>query len=484
VFDLSNVGPDFNGTNEMSIAIIDRFSKHHSATFEVHVICSKDSFRFHKLDRNEGICRHDTDFVPPATFTIGVRLGQPFSVHAVSTLEHLAPINVFGMLDTIADDCGYLSATQQLEILWGHVARHANGLFFNSKFSERTFLARFPDAIRASTYARLLPTKLGEYKKTPEMVSPNHVLIMGNHFAHKASDDTAVILSSSFPTSQFVVIGGKCGVASNVRTYKAGTLDESRMASLYNQASVVVLPSYVEGFGFGLLHALAAKKVVVARDIPATREILATYEKYSGIFLYSDNNDIIRALKLAMTADSSEVEDRDADDWDAWVDGFASFCKTLVDEEGIFDRVLRRIRDADLIRKSELLDRLRAEASPGLTATPIQNPTADTAIEKNGAIADPHGRRWQPARHVKHLLDLDGEAFVYCAYVTIFKRLPDSDGLVNYLSELQAGVSKIQILSRLRNSSECRRSRHSLAGYRRAAIGARVRHALGFSSLT
>jgi len=107
---------------------------------------------------------------------------------------------------------------------------------------------------------------------------------VGNHFAHKASDATAEILKVAFPTLQFVVMGSENGVSKNVRKYKAGTLSEKQMESLYEQASIVVLPSYVEGFGFGLLHALAARKVVVARDIPATREILATYNRYSGVF--------------------------------------------------------------------------------------------------------------------------------------------------------------------------------------------------------
>ena len=335
-----------------------------------------------------------------------------------------------------------------------------------------------------SRYARLLPTKLAEYEKAVGPVSTNHVLIVGNHFAHKASDNTAAILSSSFPTHRFIVMGSENGVANNVRTYKAGTLDEQQMESLYSRASIVILPSYVEGFGFGLLHALAARKVVVARDIAATREILATYKKCRGVFLYSDNNDIVRAFKLAMTTDASEVDDGDAEDWHVWVDGFANFCVALADHDDVFDQTMRRIRAGDLLRKSELSERLLAVAPAEPAAAGSKNGITSSAIDKNGAIADLHGRQWHPARHVNHLLNLEGEAFVYSAYVTIFKRLPDSDGLVNYLSELQSGISKIEILSRLRNSSECRQSGHSLAGYWWAAIGARVRHALDFSGLT
>jgi GT2 family glycosyltransferase len=481
VFDLSALGMHFNGTNEMSIAIIDRFYERHASTFEISVICSPNVFRFHKLDRHLGIRRHDIDFVTSKSFAIGVQLGQPFSVHAISVLEDLAVINVFGMLDTIADDCGYLSVTNVLDSLWGHISRHANGLFFNSKFSEQTFLARYPDAKHVTKYSRLLPTKLNEYEKKGSLHAGDHVLIVGNHFAHKASDATAEILKVAFPTLQFVVMGSENGVSKNVRKYKAGTLSEKQMESLYEQASIVVLPSYVEGFGFGLLHALAARKVVVARDIPATREILATYNRYSGVFLYMDNGEIVSAMNLATAEDVSHVNDDGAEGWDVWVDGFANFCAMLVDEQDIFDRAWRRILAGDLLKKAELLDRLQATPRPTITA-PRPNSANDEGIEEVGAIADAHGRQWRPARNVRHLLNLDGEDFVYSAYVTVFNRLPDSDGLVNYLKELQSGISKIAIVSRLRNSSEWQQSGSSIAGYWSAVIRARLRDVLGVGS--
>jgi hypothetical protein len=231
----------------------------------------------------------------------------------------------------------------------------------------------------------------------------------------------------------------------------------------------------VEGFGFGLVHALAARKVVVARDIPATREILATYKKYRGVFLYSDEGDIVRALKLAMIENSSHVNDEGTEGWSDWVDGFASFCASLVDQEDIFERASRRIYAGDLLRKAELLDRLQA-AAPFSTVPASPKGTDEARIDKNGAIVDAQGRQWQPVRHVKHLLSLDGEDFVYCAYVTLFNRLPDSDGLVNYLTELQSGTSKIQIVARLRNSSEWQRSGNSIAGYWREVIRTRLRY--------
>jgi GT2 family glycosyltransferase len=477
-FDLSAVGPYFNGTNEMSVAIIDAFYERHASMFEISVICPEDTFEFHKLDRHEGLRRHEADAQTLERFAIGVQLGQPFSVRAISLLEDLAVVNIFGMLDTIAEDCGYLSITHRLETIWGHAARHANGLFFNSKFSERSVLARYPDAKQLSKYARLLPTKLSCYKKASSGGVAEHVLVMGNHFAHKASEATAEILKAAFPTTQFAVLGNRDQVSRNVRTYRSGTLSEEQMESLYTRASVVVLPSHVEGFGLGLIHALAARKVVVARDIPATREILSTYRGISGVFLYRNDATIVSALELAMNEHASQVNDDGAESWDDWVDGFAKFCLKLLAQDDLFGRMVRRMQAGDILRKSDMFERLQA-TSPALR--PVATCGAPLSADNAGAstITDAHGRRWLPAGHVKELLHLDGEEFVNRAYVTLFRRLPDSEGLVNYLTELQSGVSKLEIISRLRQSTEGRKYAHPLTGYRSIVMRTRVRSLLG-----
>jgi GT2 family glycosyltransferase len=473
VFDLSSVGPNFNGTNEMGMAIIEGLCERHASRFEINVICTPEAFKFHKLDRHEGIRRHNVDLETPEKFAIGVQIGQPFTVHAISVLEDLAVVNIFGMLDTIANDCGHLAITHQLDALWSHVARYANGLFYNSKFSEQVFDARFPDAKRLSKYARLLPTKLSGYKKAADATATEHVLIMGNHFAHKASDTTAEILRAAFPTIQFVVLGKQSRVSGNVRTYRAGTLSDKQMGSLYTRASIVVLPSHVEGFGLGLVHALAAGKVVVARDIPATREILATYKRFSGVFLYAHDSDLMRAVRLAMNETASHVEDDGAESWHEWVDGFADFSARLLEQNDLFSRLVGRIQSGDSLRRSELLDRLQQSAPPRAIETTGNAAGAHLNSNKK-LIEDEHGRKWLPVRQIKRLLSLEGEEFVYSTYVTILNRLPDSDGLVNYLTELQSGISKLEIIARLRNSSEGRKTRMPLTGYRREVLQSHV----------
>jgi hypothetical protein len=375
------------------------------------------------------------------------------------------------MLDTIAEDCGYLSIAYQLELLWGHVTRHANGLFFNSQFSEQALLSRYPDAKHLPRYTRLLPTKLSCYQKHQDATACEHVLIVGNHFAHKASDATASVLADAFPDIQFVVLGKHTAVHRNVRAYRSGELDGRLIESLYARASIIVLPSYVEGFGFGLVHALAARKAVVARDIPATREIVATYDQVSGLHLYSDDIELVRALRSAMSEDGSAVTSVAAQGWEEWVDGLAAFCKQLLATDRLFDCLVRRISSADLLGKALAYDALQEKDGKQHASDSIAANVAQDSSQI--AIVDGFGREWRPIRTASELLALDSAEFICSAYVTLFRRLPEPDGLANYIEELNTGVSKLEIVSRLKNSAEGRRVSAPLAGYRQQLLRGR-----------
>jgi FkbM family methyltransferase len=74
------------------------------------------------------------------------------------------------------------------------------------------------------------------------------------------------------------------------------------------------------------------------------------------------------------------------------------------------------------------------------------------------------------AIHVNELLALDADAFVSAAYQTLLRRQTDPEGLRNYIQELNSGVSKLSVLSKLRRSEEGRRHRIALWGYRGAVL--------------
>jgi GT2 family glycosyltransferase len=447
VIDLSSLGCDYNGTNEFSVAVLSRLCERNADQFDFAALCSVSAFRFHRLDAIGNLRRLEPHVLPDERFAVAVRLAQPFDTDAIGRLAELAPINVYVMHDAIALDCGYLSIERPIEELWTHVASHATGLCYISNYSQQTFEARFNQAASLPHYTRLSSTRLADYEKK-RMEPGEHVLILGNHYAHKASDATAKMLAVAFPDIRFVVFGNGSMSCPNVASVRAGLISEEEVEQFYARARVIVLPSYVEGFGLGLVHALAAGKVVLARDIPPTREILATYRDVSGVFLYRDETEICSAMRSALEAKASHVDDSGATGWSEWADGFADFCRALAARDDLFTRCVQRLQAVDLMRRAEI-----ASSAPQV--------------------------RPRICRSVDELLGLEGEEFVNAAYWTLFNRSPDPEGKEHYLSELEAGVSKLTIVARLRYSDEGRRKQLPLAGFRRAHFAHRFRLAGG-----
>jgi Glycosyl transferases group 1/Domain of unknown function (DUF4214) len=443
----------------------------HGHIFELTVLCTAEAFKFHKLDTFGNIVRVDGS--NPGKHAIAIRLGQPFDQHHINVLESLAPINIYGMLDTIAEDCGHLSITHNLSDIWHHAASHSNGLFFISKFSESTFCTRYPDANKIPKYAQVLPTRLASYAVPPRGLSAQHVLILGNHFPHKASDVTAEILAKAFPTVQFVVLGAATFDKGNMRGYRSGTLEPETVEMLYARASVVVLPSHVEGFGFGLMHALAARKPVVARNIDATDEILKTYKRVDGVYLFNNDTEIHLALAEAMKQAHSAVDDSTAQGWDEWVDGLAELFKKTLTEKDIFSKLCNRIYAADKLRKSS-----HSEQRIALPAAISSNESTKVDLTDNAApfaagaagVNTKSATGVTAAENLQALLKYEDIQFIECAYLTLLKRPVDPQGQMTYLTMLRSGASKIQILSGIHNSPEAKEIGAELKHLREAIL--------------
>ena len=73
-----------------------------------------------------------------------------------------------------------------------------------------------------------------------------------------------------------------------------------------------------------------------------------------------------------------------------------------------------------------------------------------------------------PAANLNSLVGLQNDEFVKCAYITIFNRAPDADGLAHYLQRLQNGHPKIEILGSLYASDEARAAEVQIPWLRRA----------------
>ncbi|MAN12508.1 MAG: glycosyltransferase [Pseudomonadota bacterium] len=433
---LLSVGHHHNGTNELIMNFIRWYDSQPQEEFELHIICKRSVAEFHGIDQLQHV-RLRTDVTPG--YAVAIFFGQPFDLDQINVMEHLAPITIYGMLDVIALDCGNLRASNDVQALWSYAARNANGLFFISRFSEDTFRHRFPRRFGAQVHTRLLPTRPSAYaaRYAGLELRRDHVLVLGNHFAHKASNGSARILGDAIPSLSVVVLGkGGEDMPSNVRQLHAGVIPDVEMNEIFASSSVIILPSYYEGFGMSVMHALALGKPVVARDIPATREILDSFASVEGVFLYFNDTDLPDAVRKAVACGQSRVVEGDGIDWDDWSRDLFAFAAGLLDQPDICARLMDRIEDGDLLRR-HFAAQQGAPAPAGRSTGPVALNLAPAATVDLPAI-----------------LALDGDAFIEAFYLQILGRRADPAGLDHHRALLGSGVAKEDMLRGIMGSPE------------------------------
>lgn len=424
---LLTMGTHHNGTNELIVNVIRWLEANPPRDFDIHAICKPGVAEFHGFADFKSIWIEEK--IRP-DYALSIFFGQPFDLHIVNLMEYLAPINIYGMLDVIALDCSNLRGKDDIEPMWRHVAENADGVFFISEFSSQTFRNRFARHFRTNAYTRLLPTRLSAYREAGHGASggSDHVLVMGNHFKHKASEAVGLLLAAALPDMPIVAMGGVATRDGNLTFAASGAVPEAEMDALFANASVIVLPSHYEGFGLGLVHALSRGKPVVVRDIAPVREILETYHATEGVFLFSDDQDLPALVAEAARFGRSSADDRGAADWNDWASGFWAFAESLFDDPALMERLLRRIGSSDALK---LAHRLK---------------------DKDDIGFQPEGQVRQVS--LAALFALPDEIFVQSLYKNFLGRPADPSGLDHYVLSLRNGASKKKVTRAIMRSDE------------------------------
>lgn len=467
VVNLLSMGPAFNGTNELILNVLEHLNECATDRFNITLLARRNVASFHGFEQFDRLaCTEEVR----SKYAIAVSFGQPYDLNAVNVMEMLAPINVYGMLDVISWDCGYLRVEQQIDSLWNYVAKSANGLMYISTFSKQIFERSFPVTTKSQSYAQLLPTKVAAYAEryNNARTGARHVFIAGNHFKHKDSLRTAKQLAEALPSLQFVVLGDGSEQRGNIINLQAGNVFDEDMIGAMAESSVVVLPSYYEGFGFSIMHALALGKPVVARDIPVTREILESFGAVEGVILFKRNSDMPAAVTAAIKARKSSVDDSKAEDWRDWASGFADFLHSLPDSPDVYHLLEERITQGDVLRRifdvERRLSHLENTRQPVPEAVAIAHKAAASAAVKQipsvFALAD--------------LEAMDPGSFVDFLYEGILGRKADPSGYNHHLLLLDQGTTRRDMLKSILRSDEYTSSDRevSVSGLERpAALG-------------
>jgi glycosyltransferase involved in cell wall biosynthesis len=269
--DIRNVGAVHNGTTQGALGNL-RALRQLSPPWEVAVLSNPAAIEFHGLVE---LCRDwDLCTAPPARmFTVALRLTQPWHTQEIIDLHRAALFTAFYMLDTISWDVVY-AAPAHLDGTWSFLADVADGFLFNSAFTERRFVTRFPAAGHAARAVCHHPFAASEYVRARQRpTNGTSILVVGNDLDHKDVLRTVEVLADAFPFQPIVCFGPPSAARPGVRVCRSGRLSDDEVHQMYADASLVVLPSFYEGFGFPIVTGLAYGKTVVARRSDLLTEI-------------------------------------------------------------------------------------------------------------------------------------------------------------------------------------------------------------------
>lgn len=108
--------------------------------------------------------------------------------------------------------------------------------------------------------------------------------------------------------------------------------------------------------------------------------------------------------------------------------------------------------------KRQLLADLRCDPEGQKYAAPL------TGLDEIVRQVQARGLSAAPVTSLNDLLALHGHSFVRVAYLTLFKREPDTEGLERYVDLLRAGFSTLYVLKALYEAPEAREKKARLPG--------------------
>jgi glycosyltransferase involved in cell wall biosynthesis len=340
LFDFSSFAPHHNGTFQAARRILASAAQQWQNRFRLVVMSTFEARRFHKLDEIDGIDLVGLEYDRPCAAAF--RFGQPLAAEHLRRMSHAAPVNVWTMLDTIAWDCLYLRRLD-LDDIWSCVLECSDAVIYISEAVQSQFHLRFK--VRPGLPEQVICPSLNvqEYRAAEAKDSGSYLLVIGNAFAHKRTTETARALSTAFPNTEVVCIGGAGPGSPTLRFYESGKLPEPMIHELLSGASVVIFPSMHEGFGLPVLQGLAYGKPVIARSLPATRELSHRLGQPKNLLLYSSTPDLLTLLQKGIPKWQPETLSS-GHDWDRAAEQIAELLEKCLNDVRYEEVLVPRIR--------------------------------------------------------------------------------------------------------------------------------------------
>ena len=235
--------------------------------------------------------------------------------------------------------------------------------------------------------------------------------MVGNAFPHKNLLPTVRRLRERLPDVPVTVLGVGRPAEPGLTWFRSGDLTPAEVNGLYEQAGVVVYPSFYEGFGLPIMHALARGRPVLALDLPVYREIQAASRSGGDIHLFATTDALVTSVPRLLA--SSPHPAREGVEEQRWSDAAQAITRAVSAAISAFSPIYLRAR---------LLDSLERAQSPPF------DPDESTAMTDEAPSAPAGGNRLLPGQcllrgarllssaggHALHLQS-DGNLVLYAA---------------------------------------------------------------------
>ncbi len=311
--DFSSFVAAHNGTFVAGLQLLAKAAEVWSDRYNLVVLCAPETYAFHGMARF-GTERRDPH--GPELYSAIFRVGQPYDWSAVERMSlKAASVGVF-MLDTISQDCAQLY-DPEVGRLWSWTLEHFDLVAATSALTEGQLSRRFAFGPGVRRVRSLHSLDLNDYTHPrPEaedvLIPPGYIFVVGNHYEHKDVALTVNALAEADPKRTIVALAGEWRAAApadkgayaprpiepraNVLQLNAGQLTPRQLSALYLGAAAVVSPSHYEGFGMAVLDALAARRPVFVRPLPATAELWSELGGDDNVHFFLTTADLNRDL--------------------------------------------------------------------------------------------------------------------------------------------------------------------------------------------
>ncbi|MBV8912568.1 MAG: glycosyltransferase [Acetobacteraceae bacterium] len=303
LLDCTGLSPIHNGTSQCLLGFLDGFASL-APDWAIHVHSTAEAASFHRLStRYPGFVLHSGTIT--GTYAGALLLNQPWTVEHLARLHRHALVVGCNILDTISWDILYVGP-HHLDRTWRFAARHVDILTFISAFSRERFRRRFRLAPSVMDGVVHLSLAAEEQRIAQCLGRPTgeHVLLVGNAYAHKGLEPAVRLLAAALPDQRFLVLGGGAAPGSNVQVIPSGGLGSEEVHGLVATARAIVFPSFYEGFGLPVVEGLAYGRPVLVRRSKLWAEIAAHTRLDGHLVEFDDDPSLIEALRMLLKGES------------------------------------------------------------------------------------------------------------------------------------------------------------------------------------